>query len=88
METWFKLTAAFNEIEPVGVEETTENSVWINGRRYSKRAGYGNYFKTRKEAAEYLLELRVANLETAQSNLDYAQNRLGEVSAKFAEDLK
>ena len=88
METWFKLREWFDEIEPVEVEKTTENSVWINGCRHSKLAGFENYFKTRKEAAEFLLELRVAKLENAKRNLDHARSNLESVRAKFAKDLE
>lgn len=69
------------QIEEVEVERETDNSVWIKGRRYAKKAdGYG-FFDSYDEAWTYLYEHHERECNMARKTLDYRLERLEEIKA-------
>lgn len=43
------------KIQPVEVDRCTANSVWVNGRRYSKHSHYEQFYSTWGDAYEALM---------------------------------
>ena len=63
--SYLGLGAAIKEIE---CERQTDFFVWINGRRYSKRSEWINYFDSWEEA--YAALLKVAERQIADARLE------------------
>ena len=81
----FYKTGGFNEIiEEVEIFRETDSFVIIklqNGRerRDAKRSNYANYFKTKKEAYDFVLEKALKNKDHFEKALSSATNRLNEI---------
>ncbi len=82
----FKAPSYSHSIKVVEVERETETSVWINGRRNSKRTQYDNFFDTWGEAFHYLLERAETKLCVAQGRLNWAQDDLRKVKRLTPKD--
>jgi hypothetical protein len=69
----------WGEIKPVEVERETESSVWISGRRQSKRSSYQNYFDSWEEARAFKIEDCEREVAAARRELEYANSKLGNI---------
>lgn len=56
-------------IGKIEIERETESSVWINGRKHSKRSSWDNYFPTREEAKDFLFKDACEKVEKADKKL-------------------
>jgi len=63
-------------VEIVEVEKETDKSVWINGRRNSKRSSYENYFDSLLEAKNYLYKRQESRIRLAEAQIKAAQERI------------
>jgi hypothetical protein len=66
-------------IEAVEVQRETQSTIWINGKRGSKRTEYDNYFDTWDEAKEFLLSKASSELASARRKLERAQGEYGNI---------
>jgi hypothetical protein len=64
------------KIELVIVERETQSSIWIRGSRMAKR---NTFFDTWEDAKDYLLSEAARKLSSARTNLQYAQDRYGNI---------
>lgn len=74
-----------NLIETVDVERETEHSIWINGRRNSKKTSYHKYWDTWQEAHEHLLEHAERAWQIAQRKLARAESEYIEIKGMINE---
>lgn len=72
-------TTSFSGITSVEIERETDSSVYINGRRRSKRSEYEDYFDTWEEAHEFLTRRAQDDVESARHVLERANSRLGNI---------
>lgn len=54
---------------------------FIKGRKNLKRSGYDNFFDTREEAKQYLIEKATKEVEHYKSYLQQARSKLGQVES-------
>ncbi len=71
----FKVTTISDQIVEVVVERETEKSVWINGRKSSKRSNYENFFDTWEDAYAFLLGGARKKVISAERTLENATNK-------------
>lgn len=77
--TWYRTWLAFNEIVPVEIERSTENSVWIKERRVQRTGSYQEYWPTWEEAHARLVKAAEDDLVQARLALQRAEGRLGNI---------
>ena len=68
-------------IEKIEVERESKDSIWINGRRNAKRAGYENHFKTFEEAKNWLIQVAEDEKNKFERDLDQAIERLNKLES-------
>ena len=66
-------------IELVEVENETQSSVWINGRRQKKQTAHRKYFDTWGEAKDFLMKEAEIGVRNARARLEIANSKLGNV---------
>ena len=66
-------------IEEVDIEKETDKSVWINGRRLSRRSSWDSYHDTWDDAKKFLLDIAEQKLTLARHVLNKAQSEYGNV---------
>ena len=66
-------------IKVVDVDRETTSSVWIRGRRTSKRTEDYSYFDTFAEAKQYLLGIAEREVNSARQNLERAEGNYNNV---------
>ena len=76
IEKYVAINSHLKSIKCVEVEKETAASVWINGRRHSKRSSYENHFDTWQEAHDFLRESAEKNLSKAHIILEQARSKL------------
>lgn len=79
----FKTRGFRPSIQEIEVYKETEASVWFNGRRYSKRTSYDNYFDTWDEAFAFLIDEAAISVARYQDCFNEAQDRMRELE-RFA----
>lgn len=86
-QTWFHVkTWDRLNIERVEVEKFTDSSVWINGRKRTRRfSNWGDYFPTFDEAQKGLLRRIENELRSVREREDKLVAELG-VASKLTED--
>jgi len=67
------------KIEKIEVEKTTESSVWINGRRRSRKSSYECYFDTKEDAISHYRTKWTRKLQQARILFDDANKKLKEL---------
>jgi len=77
----YEVKSYLNSIEEVKVERETDSSVWVEGRRRAKKAGYCGYFDTWEEAKNSLLNKAQKDVDAARSRLQRANSKLGQVKS-------
>jgi len=75
-EVWFQVW--LDKIDPVKVDNYSEKSVWIDGRRLA-RSGWRDYFPTWAEAHEFLIKKAESDLNDARLNLERMRGRHGQI---------
>lgn len=80
MSTWFQAQdmAGFR-INEVEVERETTQSVWVNGKRCTKKALYEAYRPSWEEAHAWLLEVAGNRVSYARKQLERANTHFGNV---------
>lgn len=73
------LTSYDARITPIEVDQETEKSVWIKGRRRSKEGGYVRFHDSWDDAHAFLLDREQKNVEAIRRQLDCANGKLGNV---------
>lgn len=75
-------------IKVVDVDRETTSSVWIRGRRTSKRTEDYSYFDTFAEAKQYLLGIAEREVNSARQNLERAEGNYNNVKELKNENSK
>jgi hypothetical protein len=78
-ETWYLTRKYAAKLESVQVDRFTSHSIWVDGRRRSKRGGWENYFPTWEEARIYLLEQAENRLAGARWQVQQAEGLVGNI---------
>jgi len=65
--------AWLNKITSVTIDKETASSVWVDGRKKSKRSGYENYHDSFAEAKAFLMAECDDKMRQAQSQYDNAK---------------
>lgn len=69
-----------NPIQEIEIQKETEKMVVLmNGRRELKESSYEQYFDSWDEAKQYLIRRAETRLTAARSNLQSAQDELGNI---------
>ena len=77
-------TGGFKElIEIVEVDRVSNKSVWINGRRTSKRSIYCNYWDTMQNAKQHLLENLKEKIKVHNIHIQCAQKEIELINKKY-----
>lgn len=67
-----------DKVETVEVERETNFTVWIKGRKWSKKNKYEEYFDTFEEARESLVNRYQFELKTLKAQLKRTKQRLAD----------
>ncbi len=86
--TFYQTGGWSQPVEAVEVERSSENSIWVNGRRRARMSSYEKYWDTEKEAWDHLVKEAAYRLESATADMDRASEMLDEVRAAIPEDLR
>lgn len=84
MSIWYR--AQFGSIEEIEVLKETSAFVYPNdgqGRRVAKRSDWSNWFPTKEEAVQHLLDLASWKMDKARKQLDAAEKEYGEIKRKY-----
>jgi hypothetical protein len=63
-------------IKKVEIQKETEKSVWINGKRISKRTKWLKYWSSFDEAKEHLIAVEQIAIKRLKSQLNQRENNL------------
>lgn len=78
-QTWFQVDRNDNEIKQVEVSKSTEDSVWIEGRRTARKNQWSVYLPTIESARSYVLERAENRVSSALAELETARKELEEI---------
>jgi hypothetical protein len=73
---WYRTWGSFSEIKPVDVERSTDNSVWIKGRRSQRTGSWLEYWPTWNEAHAHLVTAAKNKVAQAEQELHSAHCKL------------
>lgn len=82
-----KFRTQFDSVEEIDVTGETNLCVIIDNRRVKKRSSFKCYFDSRREAIDYLITQQTGNVAHAQSRLDYENEKLRKLVAKFKAEI-
>ncbi len=83
-----KYQAYYNQIRIVKIERETDNSVWINKRRHSKKGDWSGYFDTWHGAKEFLLRLADEEVRKARRQLECCNSKYGNIKGLKEDSAK
>jgi hypothetical protein len=79
METWYE--ACSSRVDPVEVERSTEQSVWIGGRRVSRVTDWRCFFPSEQEAWDWVQARAEGKLSEYQEHVHRYKLQLEKVIA-------
>ena len=79
METWYE--AFGSSVSPAQVERSTEQSVWIGGRRVSRNTDWRCYFPSQQEAWDWVQARAEGKLAECQEHVHRYKLQLEKVVA-------
>jgi hypothetical protein len=77
---WYEVW--LDDIRPIKVQRSTDDSVWIAGRRRKRLCDSYAYFPTWDEAKSYLVEQAQQKVDSCRRQLEYYKGKLGNAEGK------